>query len=129
MRKETAELLRERERIEQEKQELLSQAQLGSLPKPVPVTARLGPKLDHQQPSSSSTSEGKWDDALDSVLKAVGPSSSSKAPPPAAKADSILPGASSFEDLEAMLDAEKRKKKDEMRERNRGFAQKPKQQW
>ncbi len=129
MRKETEMMMRERERIEREKQELLRQQQQQgrfdattseelSLPSPVPVSARLGPKVD-------SDSEGKWSHALDSVLQAPGGNRRSTSQPQA-KPGSILPGASSFEDLEAMIHAEKRRKRDQMKERNKGFVR-PKQ--
>ncbi len=146
MRKETEDLVRERERIKQEKEELLRQSQFNSLPKPVPLTVRLGPKVtgEEGEPATTTTTtttvqrpamqetEGKWSDALDSMLEAVGTSGaggggkSHKASLP--KAGSILPGASSFEDIEAYLDAEKKRKKHQMKERNKGFV-KPRQQW
>ncbi len=142
MRKETEDLVRECERIKQEKEELLRQSQFNSLPKPVPLTARLGPKVTggEGEPATTTTvqrpavqeTEGKWSDALDSVLEAVGTSGaggggkSREASLP--KAGSILPGASSFEDIEAYLDAEKKRKKHQMKERNKGFV-KPRQQW
>ncbi len=127
MRKETEELMRERERIAKEREALMrgelpgqstSSPSTSSTPSSSTLTktmtSRLGPRVDEAE-------EGKWSDALDSVLHAVkGPAATqSKAKAKKVKPASIIPGASSFEDIEAYLDAEKKKKKDQMKQRNK----------
>lgn len=107
MRSQTKRLQREREEIEKEKQELLKQQRemeesiTQSLPVPVPVTRK---------------EEAYMDNVMDSVLDAV------------KKPDKVIPGAKSFEDIEAYLDEKKKEKKDQMRQRNKNLV-KPKGWW
>lgn len=129
----TNELIEEREQIQKQKEELLKrqlmqqqedfEATLGGNKLPVPVKSRLTPLVP-----SKREIEGKWsddrymDNTMDSGLGVAG---TSKRQPSASSRD-IIPEAKSFEDLEAMISAKTKKRKEEMKERNRGFV-KPKQ--
>ena len=109
------------EKIQAEKTAILSQLS-GSLPRPVPTGKN---NVDPKKPV-----EGKWsrddDDAddgfsgmdkvLSTVLKAVDRKKD------ATTAGKILPGAKSYDDIEAYLSAIKKEKMEKLRELNKDFA-------
>ncbi len=153
----TDEIQREMERIAAEKSAILSQLArtggLGQLPRPVP-TSKVANVKKSELPDSNQrridqdyrvpdkrTVEGRWggpmtpdeddgfssmDNVLSSVLKAVNDKGSKIDRPTASK---ILPGAKSFEDIQAYLNAAKKEKIEKLKEKNKDFVKSDSRRW
>ena len=132
----TDEIQREMERIQAEKAQILSQLS-GGLPRPVPSSKIsddvAGPFPQDQNSRGNNGSRRSHDEeedgflaidnVLSSVLKAVDSSdmNSNGQLMDRPTAGKILPGATSYEDIQAYLAAAKREKIDKLREQNKGF--------
>ena len=150
----TDEIQREMERIAAEKSKILSQlAGAGGLglPRPVP-TSKVVKKSDYPDSNQRRVDEdfrvpdkraveGRWggpmtpdeddgfssmDNVLSSVLKAVNDKGSKIDRPTASK---ILPGAKSFEDIQAYLNAAKKEKIEKLKEKNKDFIRNDGRRW
>ena len=119
------------ERIQAEKAKIISQLS-GGLPRPVP-SSKISGDIAAQQISRGNGSRRSYDEeedgfsaidnVLSSVLKAVDSDKYSNGGEKMGRstAGKILPGAKSYEDIQAYLAAAKREKIDKLREQNKGF--------
>jgi len=152
----TDEIKREMERIAAERAAILSQLSgaggLNHLPRPVPTSKVVNIKKSDNQDSSQRDHdfrvpdkriiEGRWgeqkttqddddgfssmDNVLSSVLKAVNDKGSKIDRPTASK---ILPGAKSYEDIQAYLNAAKKEKIEKLKEKNKDFVRSESRRW
>ena len=142
----TDEIQREIERIAAEKKKILAGAGGLGLPRPVP-TSKVVKKSDYPDANQDCrvpdkrAVEGRWggpmtpdeddgfssmDTVLSSVLKAVNDKGSKIDRPTASK---ILPGAKSFEDIQAYLNAAKKEKIEKLKEKNKDFIRNDGRRW